>query len=376
MQLERLASVRIAPESLDRVAGALSACGLRDDVYRRAYEDLAAALPEDGMGTPHFIAFCSEAMRPFPIDLSLEGLRRLFETRAPRVFKAKAAVALLNAHLAPHSPLWRGPVPRQAAFWSELLAILRMAGTPFLIIGDSHSNLYRRIVDGPERLGIPVPVLCSACSAIGLANPRSRSGAGKRLAGLGDALATSGAGTSLPIFFKFGQVDAEFVFDFDRIRRERFEFSTLEFHRFCRRSVESYVSFVADRFAATRPCLIGLFPPALSDAAWREGYVNAHVVATESDVDLDHVIAGVRRLEIPDLARRTRLHALYNQLLRERAQAANIGFLNDFSYFLGPGGVLDPRFVPSHRGADHHLEEAPTAAIIERLIDERLSASA
>jgi hypothetical protein len=375
-RLERLASARVAPESLGAIAGALTACGLRGDLYRRAYEDLAAALPEDEMGMPHFIAYCCEAMRPFPLELSLDGLRRLFETRAPRLFKAKAAVALLNIHLAPYSPLWRGPIPRQAEFWSELLDILRSVGAPFLIIGDSHSNLYRRIVDGEGRLGIPVPILCSGCSAVGLANPRSRSGAGKRLAGLGAALAASGAGTNLPIFFKFGQVDAEFVFDFDRIRRGRFEFSSLEFRRFCMRSVESYVSFVADRFTAAQPCLIGLFPPALSDAAWRDGYVNAHVVATESDIDLDRVIEGLRRLEIPDLARRTRLHALYNHILRERARAASIGFLDDFSYFLGLDGVLDPRFVPCNRGADHHLEEAPTAAIIERLIDERLSTGA
>ncbi len=370
--LERLAMRQVGPDSIGAVSGALFEAGFSPSAYRLAYDDLAQALPCDNAATLHFIAFCQTDMRPFPIDLRLQGLRRLFTLRAPALFKARAAVALLNVHCAPSSPLWSAAPETQGAFWAELMCILRLVGAPYLIVGDSHSNLYRRIVIDQQRLLIPVPILCSGCSALGLANPNSRSGAGARLTQLGCALAQSSAAASVPILFDFGQVDVEFVFNFDRVRRAQRQFLNEEFERFCKRSVEAYLDFVAANFRAESSSVISIFPPALSDASWREGYVNAHVVALESGQDLDAVVAGVRELEIPSLKARTHLHDDYNQLLRNAALHRGLGFLDAFRSFLQPDGSLDPRFIPSHRGSDHHLEEKPAAPVIDALIAKHL----
>jgi len=371
--LRAIASTRVNPETIDHVVDALLQAGFSPLAYRSAHDDLASALDDDRASAMHFVAYCGEDTRPFPMSLSLDGLRRLFELRAPSHFKASVAVAVLNSVCTALSPIWSAPMSAQCAFWSDLLAILRLAGTPYFVIGDSHSNLYRRIVPTEDRLFIPVHILCLASSAIGLSNPNSRSGAGSRLTQLATALKQVTDPSQIQMLFKFGQVDVEFVFNFDRIRNQRPEFREDEFHSFCQRSIDSYIEFVSTRFSANYVNVVSVFPPALSDAAWRDGYTNAHIVDVESSQRLDEIVAGVRNLEIPALPERTRLSALYNRLLEKKTVQTKLRFLNDFPYFLGRDRVLDPIFVPNHKGADHHLEQKPTAPIIDRLIAKQLT---
>jgi hypothetical protein len=371
--LRAVAMRRVRPETMENVADALFQAGFSPLAYRSAYDDLAKSLQDDHAATLHFVAYCREDTRPFPIHLALEGLRRLFQLRVSLRFKANVAVAVLNSVCAPSSPLWNDSASIQRAFWGDLLAILRQAGKPYFIIGDSHAHLYRRIVCRKDGLLIPIPIQCLASSAMGLSNAASRSGAGTRLAQLGRALAEVSAFSEIPILFKFGQVDVEFVFNFDRIKNDQFKFCGDKFGLFCLRSVDSYLDFVSEHFSGNCVSIISLFPPALSDASWREGYANAHVVAIESSQGLDEVIAGVQKLEIPSLPERTRLHAYYNRLLREKAAQKKFGFLHDFPYFLGQDGVLDPSFIPTHRGTDHHLEAHPTTLLIHELIAKQLT---
>jgi hypothetical protein len=73
------------------------------------------------------------------------------------------------------------------------------------------------------------------------------------------------------------------VFVFKRIETGHHWFEPEAFDQFCRRSVFSYVGFLNDHFKHHNVAVASIFPPTLSDEAWREGYVNAHIAATEGE---------------------------------------------------------------------------------------------
>jgi hypothetical protein len=370
--LEHAAKRRIRPETIENVAEALSQAGFSPQRYRSANDDLIRALPDDTSALLHFITYCGDETRLFPVDLSLPGLRRLCELRVPRQFVAKVFASLVANRCVPWSPLWTAPDLAQRQFWADLLAIMRGVGTPYFVVGDSHSNLYSRVICKSGRILIPIHILCSGCSGMGLSNPHSKSGAGNRLVRLAAALNDSNA--DVPLFFKFGQVDIEFVFNFDRISNDRTEFSEDEFLQYCRRTLASYLKFGSTHFANRLVIVVGVFPPTLSDACWREGYVNAHIVQMESSHKLDMVVRGIQKLQIPSLLERTRQHAQYNRLLSEAADREKMVFLHDFPHFLGPDGITDPVFIPTGMGTDHHLEYRPTTPIIDDLIAKQVLA--
>ena len=182
------------------------------------------------------------------------------------------------------------------------------------------------------------------------------------------AAALNSYGSDVPMLFNFGQVDVEFVFNFERIKNEDFSFSIERFDAFCDVSATAYMDFIGANFIGRKVHIMGLLPPALVDDAWLKGYVNAHVVATESSQALDDVLDGAKNLEIPSLLERTRLHQRYNELLRMKACGHNFEFVDSLPHFLGKDDVLDPKFIPTHKGADHHLEEPPSIATAEGLI--------
>jgi hypothetical protein len=352
---------------LDKIITALERCGFSPQAYVRANRDLLLRLPDADTATIHLIAYGITEGRRFPIDLDPEGFDALGALGLAPAFKAATAAALVNNALAPASAFWSRSAGEQRALWKRLIPMLQGMATPYLIVGDSHSSLYRHLITEGTRPLLPVHVLLSACSALGLGNPQSRSGGAHRLAPLAQAIPPD-----VPTVFKFGQVDVEFVFAFKRIEAGERQFDPQQFDQFCGRSVESYIGFLDDHFGHAAVTVASIFPPTLSDAAWREGYVNAHVAATEGDRPLEEIRAGVRQLAVPDLRERTRHHAHYNGILRDRVARSGFAFLDDFSPFVGAAGVVDPRFIPTTGGRDHHLERQPTTPIIRDIIAARV----
>ena len=238
------------------------------------------------------------------------------------------------------------------------------------IIGDSHSNLYRRDTKKDDAWLAPIPLLCSAGSALGLARPGSRSGYGQKILAWADALAKQPA-SAAPVFLKFGQVDVEFVWNFQRIRAAETAFSLQHFDDFAQQTARSYLGFVAslaERIGKVRLRVCAVFPPALADAAWAEGYVNGHVGALEGDRSKQELEAGIRTLEIPDLRMRTILHMIFNSYLRAGCLRMGVVFVDDFHPLLGADGVLDPAYIPHSKGRDHHLDHAAVHAAIAQVI--------
>ena len=187
----------------------------------------------------------------------------------------------------------------------RLMAAARDArGVPFAVVGDSHStHLVRRGRRGSRWL-LPLHLLCTGASARGLINPEAAAGAGARVRRFLEWLAP----TPMPTAFMFGQVDVEFVFTFKRLETGLTRFDPAAFDAFAAETVARYLAFLSQ---ATPPELkgsalvAGVFPPALSDAAWRQGYVNAHIADLHGPADAAGLAERLAALEIPTLSERT-----------------------------------------------------------------------
>ena len=275
------------------------------------------------------------------VTLDLDGFERLTRLRGwDRRPLASLLSSLLNAHIATHRSCLGDP-----DFWTRALGAMRRVGSPYLLIGDSHS-LCSCIVGGSmSRPIIPIHVLCTAGSAAGLNNPASRSGYRRELSGLADALRASDGCRGLPILLQFGQVDVEFVSVFQRIARSEADFDRARFEAFCEKTVDAYGAFLAGPFAGLGGLhAFSIFPPALADEAWAEGYVNAHVALLEGDRHADEIAALVRSIAIPTLAERTALHRRFNEHLDAMCRTRQLSFIDLFDRFIGRDGTIAARF--------------------------------
>lgn len=243
----------------------------------------------------------------------------------------------------------------------RLLEALPAEGAaPIAIVGDSHSTqLVRRSARG-DRWMAPLHLLCTGASARGLANPTAAAGAGAKVRAL------LAAAPPMPTVFMFGQVDVEFVHAFKRLESGVSRFDPAGFDAFADETVERYLGFLSEVVPDERRALASIasiFPPALSDAAWRQGYVNAHIADLHGPTDR----TGLAGLEIPSLAERTRLHRLFNGKLATAADKAGFGFLDLFTPLL-EGDTVRRSLLGRARGANHHLGYAASrGAVLEPL---------
>jgi hypothetical protein len=241
-------------------------------------------------------------------------------------------------------------------------------GIPHVVIGDSHAHLMVRAAFFEKFWLAPLPILCMGASAMGLGSERSRSNYGPQLLHWSATLPT--IGFDAPVLLKFGQVDAEFVWILRRIRDGIRDFSVDQFRDFAVQSTGRYFAFIDALKVHLAPPLIrvcSLFPPTLSDEAWAQGYVNAHIGFLEGDRELAELAAATRDLEVPDLAMRTQLHALYNAELERLCRERSVAYVDCFTPFLGGDGLVEPSMF-SHGGTDHHLGHQETSSLTGDII--------
>jgi hypothetical protein len=252
----------------------------------------------------------------------------------------------------------------------RLRGLMRNGGTPYAVIGDSHGRLLaRRSCNQDGRWLMPLWWLETGASARGLGRAEAQSGAGERVRkAIGVALDIA---DTAPILLKFGQVDIEFVQVFKRLESGDRAFEPAGLQVFVDETVTRYMAFLIDAVApADRPRvhLCSLFPPALSDAAWRSGYINAHIIELHGPADREGLAQRLDDLDVPNLAHRTALHANFNLALSSAAYAEGFGFHDDFTSFLGAAGVVDPCWLGSAAGTDHHLDfNATRARVVDQL---------
>jgi hypothetical protein len=233
---------------------------------------------------------------------------------------------------------------------------------PLPILSDSHGQIYLTEQMLWSGRWAPAPLLCVGASARGLGNPASRAQAGERIrAHLRRLESVPGVEAAL---LKFGQVDLEFVYDYRRVRDGARAFDLADAEAFARDSARRYVDFLSESQTRTpiRLVVTAALPPALGDAALREGYMNAHIVELHSELSPDALRAALQGLEMPDWRTRTALAGVFNTALAAGCAAAGLTFYDDFTPLLGADGVIDPALIVWHGGTDHHLCATSPAA--------------
>jgi len=358
------------PATPEAYAAALLAAGFDAEAYRAHHETLTPLGTEALAEHYHLHGRDADLYARFaasPADAGALAARFGFGHDDERRLRQDLAAALLH-----QADLWG----RDEAMVDRMLAP-GPGLKPLLVIGDSHGELY--LTEGPLRFAdvLPVPSLCTGASARGLGNPNSRGGAGERIRGLlaarGDALA------GMPVLLKFGQVDLEFVHDFQRMRDGRTAYDPGRARAFAAESAERYLAFVRELAALTPARLVvsAALPPALSDEALRRGYVNAHIAEMNGELDVPKVEAQLRALEMPDWDERTALAGDYNRRLREGCATAGLAFLDDFTPLLGPDGRVHPDLLVWHGGTDHHLcFNTPTGRALSGALAQQISSAA
>jgi hypothetical protein len=103
--------------------------------------------------------------------------------------------------------------------------------------------------------------------------------------------------------------------------------------------------------------LVSVFPPVLSDAALRRGYLNADIARREVTESPEELLQALLTLEFPNIKQRTQMHAEFNYLLHEASERHGFGFVDGFTPFLGANGLAHPRYVdPDKDGSEHHID--------------------
>lgn len=358
-----LVSSRYGPVAAGDLWAAVEAAGFSASAYFAANPDLRGPFSDSQRAGLHFLAMARTERRLFPIELELEGLRGLLDLPVvDRALLHGLVASLVNAWMVRPDEAFETMLER---VYPHLAALRGLGAAPYVLIGDSHSALYRRATAWAEGWLMPLHMECHGGSAIGLFNPMSRSGYRERIRRVVRRLGVMDPGGAIPVLCQFGQVDLEFVQPFRRLARGGAGFDGGAFRAFCRASVDAYVGFLAEVFPGGRRGVVrvlGVFPPALADEVLRAGYVNG-VIATMEGTETDALKERLAALEWPDLAGRTALHSGYNAMLGETAAEAGLGFVSDFGRLV-VGGVVDPEFISLQRGADHHLDFEPTEAVL------------
>ncbi len=366
-----------APVPANEFIGHLLRTGFSPEGYRDAFPDLAVLRfnPTDALA--HFFRYGLHERRVAPLNLDRSALVAL--SRLPlrdTGFKA-ALLASLAGHLFDNvAHPFATPITER---WPAIQELTRAGAIPYFVAGDSHSHQFALTgARDPDWL-LPIHMLCTGGSASGLANQRSRSGYGSLLRQAVAVIETLPNAQTVPFLLQFGQVDIEFVYHFQRVRDGRRRLDLDDYRAFCDRTLQRYIRFLSGLFDAPRRAhvyLVSVFPPALSDAAWAEGYLNGDIAHRESVKDLETLAAGIRGLQIADLRQRTDIHAYFNARLADACNRLGFGFIDGSTRLLGPDGLADQAFlIELSGGANHHLNYMTTYNTNVELLWEVFSAA-
>jgi len=359
---------------------ALLRAGFSPGGYRDRYADLRALDWGPAEATLHYLSHGLAERRTAGAAVDASGLLALADLPLGDTgFRARLlgglALDLFEGAAPPYAPLLRER-------WDLVRALAQRGARAFVVAGDSHSGHFR-VTDAREGAWLlPVPLLCTGGSAAGLANGASRSGYGAMLKEAFATLAGLPGGGEVPVLVQFGQVDIEFVHHFRRVRDGAVMLDLAAYRAFCAETVTRYGGYLAGAFPPrrrSRVFLVSVFPPVLSETAWREGYVNEDISRREGEEALAALSAGIRRLHVANLRQRTAIHLHFNALLQAEAARLGFGFVDAASPFLGEDGLADPSYSPPEAaGREHHLDSRRThgaaSALLWRCLDTRAPA--
>ena len=355
--------------ALPDVADVLRQCGFDESGYFSQNIDLQQTGHDPSAALSHFLVHGIDEERPVPaapLPDGLEGIERLDIAKRDykeRLFRAMFFAQSASAHSADR--LWH-------EIGGEFVGRVRaMGGLPYYILGDSHADLYRRRARFGQGWLAPLLLMCPGASAIGLASETSKSGYGAKILRWAQRAAQP-PGSDAPVFLKFGGLDAEFLWMSQRMDQDSWHFSLTGFRAFAERSVAQYAAFL-DRLGAIlgadRLRVCSVFPSALGDADWIAGFTRVFGRSEEHNRKIAQRLAAAT---LPPLRLRTTYRALYNSMLRKSCAERGFAFVDDFSPFLSPGGVLDAGYRAKDTSKDFHIDYAASEGPILGIIAAQL----
>jgi hypothetical protein len=346
----------------DRLIACVRACGFDENRYLNDQPDLQSAGFDAPQALHHFPAQGYAQNRNVTCGVlpdGLDGIRALAPLSRDYtggLFRSLFFGQARNPRTADR--LWTGIDPR------TIECLRAMGGRPYVVIGDSHANHYLRRTSLDQRWLAALPMVCIGGAAMRLADENSQNGFGGRILRWACVAAESGRRFDLPVFLKFGGIDAEFLWMRMRVRSGAYRFSIAEFDDFARESVSRYGCFldalaeIVDR-GLLRIC--AAYPAVFDDAHWADGFLGVHRPADRAN--LAHELA---KTEVPDRSTRTQLRRIYNNYLKYMCGQRSLAFVHDFSPFLDPNGDTDERCYTPHQGRDWHMSYAASE---ERMVE-------
>lgn len=359
---------------IDCVVSIIEGTGITDENYKSAMGNTIPYFDGEKKYIKHFLLTCGDDFRYFGPIINTKTMLGLSRLPIKRINKSNVIAAFINSYWM-GDRIWNPETSIDAAGWKDIMMSAYNAGDPVIIIGDSHSSVYRRSIFVPkteyaQELNIlPIHLLCLGGSARGLSNSSSRSQYGNKIKSIRDMIYPQ-IKKNTPIIFKFGQVDIEFVYNHKRIIDKKFIFDLSDYIFFVNKVIDDYLNYVKFIFPDRNVIIASVFPPTLSDEHWREGYKKAGIISlTEKDRRI--LDEDLEKLEIPDWEQRTVLHEIFNKILREKSSLLDLKYLNDFTPFL-QGNKVSEEFIRPQGGNDHHLDHESTFQVIRNLYEKNI----
>jgi hypothetical protein len=159
----------------------------------------------------------------------------------------------------------------------------------------------------------------------------------------------------------------EFVFTFKRLEENPpADHDAAVFEPFCRETADAYAEFAAGLPRPGPLALSAIFPPALSDESWRQGYLNAHIAHQHTSLDIAALGERLAAKRVEDLSARTAQHRAFNGHLHAAAGARGLAMLDAFADLLDARGVAGPERLGRAAGRDHHLDSGAAWLVISK----------
>jgi hypothetical protein len=341
---------RTAGLDRDELIRCVKACGFDENRYVENNPDLETAGFDEPQAMLHFLAIGHLQPRdvtcgPFPDGL--DGIRCLATRNRDYVTGLFRSLFFSQAkQTSAADRLWNG-IAR-----SLIDGVRDMGGQPYFVIGDSHVYHYLRRTSVGEKWLAALPIVCVGGAAMRLAADDSRTGFGQKILQWAKHTAALVHRLDVPIFLKFGGIDAEFLWVRARIKKRAYRFSIDEFDDFARESVSSYGRFLdalTEVMGRRWLRICAAYPAVVDDAYWADVFLTAHGSALASELE---------KTEIPDRSTRTRLRRLYNEHLRQMCREKSLAFVDDFSPFVDANGETAEICYRARRGRNHHIDYA------------------
>lgn len=273
-----------------------------------------------------------------------------------------------------------GGTPREAAdHFSDddidmVLACREVGAIPYVVFGDSHSRLYQHYgLNFDDAWLLPIAITCSGGSARGLINPNSNLRYGDRLRRF-FARIESAIVEGVACFFKFGQVDLEYLFAYKRTLSANVAFSEAEFIAYTNESIARYLDYLDDlvpRHMRDRTFVCSVSLPALADDAWHDVCTDGLLAFMKPTAEeAGKLREQIGRLEVPDIRLRSRLHLDFNTRLKAAAAARDFPFVDDARLFWDDAqGKIGDIYTTRGGGRDVHVDRSElTLPLIAPLI--------